>query len=163
MPVTSSGLAAQQWTYLTNLLRTEANPSGRLPTVQAVAKSYQLWMAASPQIGVQFESAVESKLGQRRHLVTTQFVVVVGVQSKANPANLDDAMAQVMAIVEDENTLTHGIAPILRDTATYGLGGRTITSGITKIETHGEVKPGASAEIWAYCDITFVTTTEVAI
>lgn len=173
MALSPQDQAKQQWDYLVTTLTAEMQPSKRIPTCKDVRHTLSLWTEFVPAIGVQLMDVLEQQHSTQRHIMQCNFVVQVSCQSTPTSAtaagyakpNLDDAMAQLQALVSDGSG--NGVCAILRDPANRTLGGNAGFSRITAVHYQPDVQPGSDInnepEIWAHAFIDFQTVSQVAI
>lgn len=188
-----AALANEQWNYIVAMLQAEAglaaapagtSPGNRLAGIKYVGRAYALWTEQVPTIGVQLREKNEKSSATTRNLVTTTFDIIIGTQSTdasatarngGTPvkANLEDAMSQLCAFVDDGSG--NGIEPILRDPQ-YRTLGQTTVNGLTQQNAQGSSivrtlfewdssggEMDTAAQIWAYACITFVAQQQVSI
>lgn len=162
-----------QWDSIYDIIKTETAVGGRLNgvawtspvtnnsgtvTVADVRKGAQLWSKLLPAIGVQADSGEDIIAGGNRHDILSQFRIILCTQStpqtvggESVDANLDDAMAQLQALLSDGQG--NGLTAIFRDPNTYRLNDTTSGSRIKRWEFSSDVGEGATPQIFAYCTL----------
>ena len=155
--------SAQQWAAIIALLQAQVGAGKMLPTVADVRASIDLWTGNVPAVGVQLQSVRADQVYTKGVKSTAEFVILAATRSvpdiisptQTTPPNLDDAMSQVQAIVNDGNG--NGITQILRLRANQTLGGLCSTVLITGVDYSWEIDRGAtgSDQVWAYALIKF--------
>jgi hypothetical protein len=153
----------------------------RLTSIVYVGKSYYLWEKETPSIGVQLKSLRERSQVSMKHFVTTQFDIIMGVQStdatatannggQLRQANLEDAMSMLQPLVSDGNG--NGLSPVLRDMQYRSLGTSTVgaytqvnaqRTQISDIDYEWSITQGENAQIWAYALVTLIAEQLVSI
>lgn len=163
-----NSLAEAQWTQLVSIMTADMGTGKRLPTVLDVRKSAHLWTGLVPSVGVQLLKVTEDTYTTHTHMARCNFQIVAATQSvqtvngsQRTPANLDDAMNQLQAIIDDG--AGNGICAILRDKANTTLAGNAIIITIQSVDYSWSVQPGDQAEVMAYAIVTLETKQSVTI
>lgn len=168
--LTPEDCSAQQWATLVSILRSEMPSPGRLQSLKDVRQSAQLWTAQVPAVGVQLLKTPCTVYGQGRLKMVSHFLIITATVSRQQvdgsnviPANLDDAMAQLQALLSDG--AGNGISAVLRDPANFLLGGYAYETMLGGTEFFYDVEPSPTpdlAQIWAYGHTAYTATQLVA-
>lgn len=155
MPVlTPADTALAQWTFLHDAILSEQQ-SGRLTGLADVRKSLDFWTKLTPVAGVQITDWVTKDYASQRRQLFIDFTIRVAVHSVAvgtTPANGDDALAKLWALISDGTG--NGFSEVLRDPANRHLGGNADEFNLIRITPQVLVDDGETGDVWAEAYIT---------
>ena len=162
MPVTTSASPNAIWDALIALIKAQMVAGGSLATLQDVRKSAQFATDLVPAACVQYMGYNAKPYSNRTRLVTHHFRISLAANSAGSStrvANLDDAMALVQPLVDDN--ASGGLDPMLNLPANFGLGGLCQETMITRVEYSWEIREGAGQIVWAYAFVDYDAVVQV--
>ncbi len=162
MSVTTNTNPNALWSAIIALISTQMGAGGTLSTVKDVRKSAQFATDLIPAIAVQWMGYDAKPYSNRARLATHHFrmsVAASSAQTSTRVANLDDAMAAIIAIVDDG--AGNGLEPLFNAPANFGLGGLAQETMIMRTETSWEIREGAGQIVWAYAFVDYDAVVQV--
>jgi hypothetical protein len=158
---------------LVSAIRAEMHAGGKLAALADLRKSAQFSTEKLPAAAVHLPKIKFTPFGlgasARTQNATLLFTITLAARSTTTEpvgggpgtiANLEDADASVITILEDGNG--NGLIPLLNTPGTFALAGTALSSRLVGIEPYPVINEGDEQSIWSYVDVTYEATTIVS-